>query len=264
MKNSLGYRIFGQIFFLTAVFMCLYPIAQMIVESLRRDGIANYAVVFERVNLLPNFMTSLYVVGGTLILVSIVTSLAAFSFSKLQFPAKNQIYYLLLAGMMIPTSAIIFPLFQIVKGLSLNNTPLALIFPYVTLNSIFNLMVLRNFYDGLPNEMIEAAQIDGANYSRIFLTIMLPLSLPGLSIVLIQTFLSAWNELQMAMTFINNPNLQPLSVVPMRFIQEGVSAQYSIAVRYACLVVCLCPILVFYVAAQRLLIEGITQGAVKG
>lgn len=82
-------------------------------------------------------------------------------------------------------------------------------------------MVLKNYFDALPNELMESARIDGAGKGRIFISIMMLIAVPGLAFVLIQTFLSAWNELQMAMIFINDTSLQPISVVPLRFTQTA-------------------------------------------
>ena len=123
--------------------------------------------MFEYFNLIPNVITSIIVVGGTLIVVSIVVSMAAYAFSKLEFPHKQAVYYLILTGMMIPTSALIFPLYQIVRGLHLNNTGWSLVFPYATASACFNLMVLTNYYNALPDELIDAAKemIESSNFT---------------------------------------------------------------------------------------------------
>ncbi len=124
-------------------------------------------------------------------------------------------------------------------------------------------MVLKNFYDGLPNELIEAATIDRA---EALCDICVhhgahqpagPCDRAGADI------LSCWNELQMALIFINKSALQPLSVVPRRFQQQR-SGGLPVEVMYACLVVCLAPIAVFFVFAQRFLVAGLTAGAVRG
>lgn len=264
MKNSLLYRIIGSFICLIATVLFLFPLVLMFIRSFNGSGIYNYVTVFQTINLLPNFQTSVFVVFGTLIIVSIVSSMAAFSFSKLKFKGNRFIYYLLLSGMMIPTSALIFPLFQIVKGLNLINTPFALIFPYATLNCCFNLLILKNYYDALPNELLEAAKIDGASIPQVFKKILLPLSIPGLTFVLIQTFLGAWNELQMGMIFISNTAKQPISVIPLRFAQTVGTQGFPLEVMYAALVICLSPIAFFYIFASKFLIAGLTQGAVKG
>ena len=264
MKHSITYRIVTQIICLLATAIFLYPLILMIIRSLAGNGLGNYKQVLDTVNLAPNFITSIVVVFLTLLIVSVVSSMAAYAFSKLEFKFKKTIYYILLGGMMIPTSALIFPLFQIVKGLGLNNTPFSLIFPYATLNCCFNLMVLKNYFDALPNEMMEAARIDGANKWGVFAKIMMPIAVPGLAFVLIQTFLSAWNELQMAMIFINEPSVQPLSVVPLRFTQTGGVQGFPLEVMYAALMICLLPIAIFYIFGSKFLVAGLTQGAVKG
>ncbi|QHQ63707.1 ABC transporter permease subunit [Anaerocolumna sedimenticola] len=264
MRNSLIYKIFGQLICMIATVLFLFPLVLMLIRSFGGSGIYNYVKVFKAVNLAPNFGTSLIVVFGTLLIVSLVATMAAFAFSKLEFAYKKIIYYIVLTGMMIPTSALIFPLFQIVKGMGLNNTPFSLILPYATLNCCFNLMILKNYFDSLPNELLEAAKIDGAGTTRTFSTIMMPLAIPGLAFVLIQTFLSAWNELQMALIFINDTKVQPISVIPLRFTQTAGVQGFPLEVMFAALVVCLFPIAVFYIFGSRFLITGLTQGAIKG
>ena len=264
MKNSFPYKVVTQTICLVVLVIVLFPLCLMVKKSLEINGLGNYQKVFEYFNLIPNMITSLIVVGGTLLVVAVVVSMAAFAFSKLQFPHKRAIYYLILTGMMIPTSALIFPLYQIVKGLHLNNTGWSLIFPYATASACFNLMVLTNYYNALPDELIDAAKIDGANKWKTFRLIMLPIAKPGLVFILIQTFLTSWNELQMALLFINDPEKQPLSVVPLRFAQTTTGTGFTIHNLFAACIICLLPIAVFYILASRQLMEGLTAGSVKG
>lgn len=264
MKNSLSYRVTTQIICIIMLVIVVFPLGLMLGRSFEINGLENYRKVFEYFNLIPNIVTSIIVVGGTLIVVAIVVSMAAYAFSKLHFPYKRAIYYLLLTGMMIPTSALIFPLYQIVKGLHLNNTGWSLVFPYATASACFNLMVLTNYYHALPDELLDAARIDGANKWKIFCSIMLPIAKPGLVFVLIQTFLTSWNELQMAMIFINDTTKQPLSVVPLRFAQTTTGSGFTINNLFAACIICLLPIAIFYILASRQLMEGLTAGSVKG
>lgn len=264
MKNSLPYRIITQIICLIVLVIVMFPLCLMIEKSFAINGFGNYVKVFEYFNLIPNVITSIIVVGGTLLVVGVVVSMAAFAFSKLHFPGKRAVYYLLLTGMMIPTSALIFPLYQIVRGLQLNNTGWSLIFPYATASACFNLMILTNYYNALPDELIDAARIDGAGKWKTFRMIMLPIAKPGLVFILIQTFLTSWNELQMAMIFINDTSKQPMSVVPLRFAQTTTSTGFTINNLFAACIICLFPIAVFYTLASRQLMEGLTAGAVKG
>lgn len=264
MKNSLLYKIITQIICIILLIIVAFPLVLMIEKSFAVGGIENYKEVFEYFDLFPNIITSIIVVGGTLVVVAVVVSMAAYAFSKLYFPYKKVFYYLFLTGMMIPTSALIFPLYQIVKGLHINNTGWSLVFPYATLSACFNLMVLTNYYNALPDELMDAAKIDGADKWKTFKLIMLPIAKPGLVFVLIQTFLTAWSELQMAIIFINDSSKQPLSVVPLRFAQSTTGSGFTINNLFAACIICLLPIAVFYIFASRQLMAGLTAGAVKG
>lgn len=264
MKNSLPYKVVTQIICIGLLVILVFPLYLMIEKSLAVNGLGNYAKVFQYFNLIPNAITSIIVVGGTLVVVAIVVSMASYAFSKLEFPHKQAVYYLILTGMMIPTSALIFPLYQIVKGLHLNNTGWSLVFPYAAGSACFNLMVLTNYYNALPDELIDAAKIDGADKWVTFSHIMVPIAKPGLVFVLIQTFLSSWNELQMAIIFINDTGRQPLSVVPLRFAQTTTGSGFTINNLFAACIICLLPIAVFYIFASRQLMAGLTSGAVKG
>ena len=264
MRNSRSYKITGMIVCLLSTVLFMFPLAIMVVRSFSKGGPANYAKVFDKYNLLLNFRTSVIVVGCSLIIVAIVVSFAAFAFSKLEFKGKKALYYVLLSGMMVPAAATIYPLYQIVKGLDLISSPFSLILPYATGSCCFNLMILKNYYDAIPNEMLEAASIDGANKLYSCVHVIMPVAKPGLAVVLMQTFLSSWNEVLMGRIFISDTKVQPLSVIPIRFSQTISSRGFTQEVMYAALVICLVPIVIFYIFAAKSLIAGLTQGAVKG
>lgn len=243
------------------------PICLIIRRSLERGGLENYRLVFERVNIFNNLMNSFYVVGLTLLFTVVVCSLAAFAFSKLNFRGKNALFIVLMMAMMIPGSATLFPLFQITKGIGLINNPLALVGPYVSGNSIFGLMMLKFYYDDLPNEIVEAGRIDGASSFKIFGKLLFPMSLPGLSILLINTFNGAWNELMTCITLISDQSKYTMAAIPLKFKQSilgvGLITTHWNQI-FACMVLCLIPILIFYLFVQRLIIGQMTAGAVKG
>jgi len=264
MRNSRTYRIVGMVVCLLFTAFFMFPLVIMVTRSFARNGVMNYVKVFDKFNLTFNFLTSILVVGSTLIIVAIVVSFAAFAFSKLDIPCKKVLYYILLGGMMVPAAATIYPLYTIVKLLGLISSPFSLILPYATASCCFNLMILKNYYDAIPNELIEAASIDGASKLRTCLTVVMPVAKPGLAVVLMQTFLSSWNEVLMARIFISDTTRQPLSVVPIRFAQSVSARGFTVEVMFAALVICLAPIVVFYIFAARSLISGLTAGAVKG
>ena len=264
MRNSKAYRAVGTLVCLIFTAFFMFPLAIMLVRSFSKGGPSNYAKVFDKYNLLNNFSTSVLVVGLSLVIVALVVSFAAYAFAKLEFRGKKLLYYTLLGGMMVPAAATIYPLYQIVKLLGLVSSPFSLILPYATGSCCFNLMILKNYYDAIPDEMIEAASIDGASKLRCCVTVVMPVAKPGLAVVLMQTFLSCWNEVLMARIFISDTKVQPLSVIPIRFAQTISSRGFTQEVMYAALVICLAPIVVFYVFAAKSLIAGLTAGAVKG
>lgn len=265
MRHSKTYRIVGTVLCLLFTAFFMFPMVILVVKSLGNGGgLNNYVRVFERYNLFINLRTSVMVVGLTLIIVGFVVSFAAYAFSKLEFPFKKLIYYILLGGMMVPTAATIYPLYQIIKMLNLVSSPISLVFPYATASCCFNLMVLKNYYDSIPNEMIEAASIDGASKLRTCLTVVMPVAKPGLAVVLMQSFLSAWNEVLMGRIFISNTDIQPLSVIPIRLAQSVSNRGFPRHVMYASLVMCLLPVVIFYIFAARSLVSGLTAGSVKG
>ncbi len=264
MKNSKVYNSLGLSICLVSGAFFIFPLVIMVVRSFQVGGAANYSKVFQKYNLLVNFSTSIVVVGSTLVITGIVVSFAAFAFSKLRFRGSRALYYILLSGMMVPVAATIFPLYQIVKGIGLINSPFSLVLPYATGSCCFNLLILKNYYDSIPNEILEAANIDGANKLRTCWQVVMPVAKPGLAVVLMQTFLASWNELQMARIFIADTDVQPISVVPVRFAQTISARDFSQEVMYAALVICLLPIVIFYIFAAKSLVNGLTTGAVKG
>ena len=149
MRNSKAYRAVGTLICLIFTAFFMFPLAIMLVRSFSKGGPSNYVKV----------------VGLPLVIVALVVSFAAYAFAKLEFRGKKLLYYTLLGGMMVPAAATIYPLYQIVKLLGLVSSPFSLILPYATGSCCFNLMILKNYYDAIPDEMIEAASIDGAEGS---------------------------------------------------------------------------------------------------
>ena len=177
---------------------------------------------------------------------------------------KANLVDILLMGMMMPTAALVFPVFLTVKHFGMLGSRFSVVLPYAALSTCFNLMMLKNYFDTLPDALMEATYIDGGSNFKSFIYVMLPLAKPGLAFTLIQTFLLSWNELQLAMTFITDKAKLPLSVIPIYFSAKTGSAQFPVQVIFAALIICLAPIAIFYVFASRFMVEGMTAGAVKG
>lgn len=245
----------------------IVPIVLMLKRSLEHGGFDNYLSFFSYANIGRNLLNSFLVVGSTLIITVTICSLAAYAFSKLQFAGSNILFIILMLALMIPGSATLYPVFRMSKLLNLTNKAVGLIGPYVTGNAILGLLLLKIFYDELPNELMDASKIDGANSFQVFAKIYFPMSMPGLSVLLINTFNGSWNELMTCITLINDQSQLTMAAVPYKYqlYVMGNSVGYVPWPKvFACLVVCMIPIVIFYLPAQRLIVNGVSAGAVKG
>jgi raffinose/stachyose/melibiose transport system permease protein len=152
------------------------------------DGIGNYIKVLQDVRLPRYFINSAVVSLSVITLVVISASLAAFAFSKLTFPFKNVLFFVLLITLLVPFSTMIVPLFVLVRSLGLYNNYLGLILPQVAFSVPFYTVLIRNYFDSLPNELIGAAYIDGCTDFGVFWRVMMPLSLPVQTVVITLVF----------------------------------------------------------------------------
>ena len=266
-KGDTVYKITARVFLTVALILLALPLFIMFRRSFERVGLLNYVDVISNIRIGRSLLNSLYVVGLTIVLTVCVCSLAAYAFSKLQFRGKNILFIILLMGIMVPGSATLFPVFQITKAVGLMDKLTGLIGPYVTGNSIFGLLMLKIYYDSLPNELMEAAIIDGASSGQIFRKVYFPLSKAGLSILLINTFNGAWNELMTCITLINDKEKYTMSVLPYKYKLEVMANAMDTTQWpkiFACMILCMIPIVIFYSFAQSLIFNGVSAGAVKG
>ena len=263
-KKEISFKVFGLAFLLLATAIVVYPLFLTVQRSLAINGFGNYTAALEKVNILRNLWNSIMVTGTTLLGTAIICSLGAFAFSKLNFRGRHLFFIFIMMGMLIPTSATIFPLFRIIRTLGLINNPLSQTLPYITGSSIFGLLLLKIYFDGLPNAMMESARIDGANSFRIYAKIMLPNAIPGFSILFVNTFMGAWNELQIAITFITRRDSMTMAALPIQFAASPGVSNNPVNELFAVLIMCMIPVILFYIAAQKMIIRGMTEGTVKG
>jgi len=207
-----------------------------------------------------HFANSMWITLVTVIGVVAFASLSGYAFAKLRFPFKNLIYVLLLATLMMPATSLIIPLYLQLKDLGLLNTQAGLIVLYVSSSAPFSMFLMRAFFETLPDELVQAARIDGAGEFEIFWRIMLPLARPGLATVIIFQFLATWNEFIYANTVLQNTDELPLQ--PVLF---GLVGQYQTDWPTLCagLTMSIVPVVLVYVWMQRQFVAGMTLGAVK-
>jgi ABC-type glycerol-3-phosphate transport system permease component len=207
-----------------------------------------------------HFANSLWITLTTVLGVVIFASLAGYAFAKLRFPFKNVVYVLLLATLMMPSTSLIIPLYLQLKSFGLLNTQAGLIVLYVSSSAPFSMFLMRAFFETLPDELVQAARIDGAGEFQIFWRIVLPLARPGLATVIIFQFLATWNEFIYANTVLQNTDALPLQ--PVLF---GLVGQYQTDWPTLCagLTMSIVPVVLVYVWMQRQFVAGMTLGAVK-
>jgi multiple sugar transport system permease protein len=190
----------------------------------------------------------------------LISSMAAFAFSRLRFPGRNALFLVYLATMMVPYQVTLIPTFIIMRELNWMDTHLALIVP--GLFSAFGVFLLRQFFQGIPKELEEAARIDGASYIGIYWRLILPLAVPAMTALAIFTFLGSWNDFMAPLVYLNTLDKFTLAL-GLASLQGMHETDWPLLMTGA--VLSLLPILIVFFFAQKRFIEGITlQGSMKG
>lgn len=251
---------FQQIVLTVLALLFLLPLLIALRVSLQGGGLENYLAVI-RQPLVPRFfVNSIIVTASTIAIVYVITSLAGYAFSKLKFRGKEILFLGVLVGLMIPSVALIVPLFFTVVSLNLLDNYLALILPYTALALPFTLLLMRNFIDGLPDEMLDAARVDGCNSFTAWWYIIVPLTRPITMVVVIWTFLFAWNEYFLPLLFMQDQNMQLVTQAPQFFYAQYTQDTGKV---FAALILIALPVMVAYLMLQRYFQEGMISGASK-
>lgn len=222
---------------------------------------ASYTQLAERVDLGRIFFNSMFVaVVGTIGQV-IVSAMAAYAFSRMEWRGRNVVFTLYLATMMIPSVVLVIPQFILVRSLGWVNTYQALIVP--ALFSAFGTFLLRQSFLGLPRDFEEAAFVDGANHFTIFWRIILPLSKPALATLAVFSFMGLWNAYLWPLFAARKEEVMTLPIV-LATLQAGPRALTEWNMVMAGAVITVLPILIVYLLAQRWFVSGIVSGGIKG
>ena len=221
----------------------------------------NYATVWmnEEASMLRAFANTLYIALFSIIGQMFISSLAAYSFAKINFKGKQVVFMLFLSSMMVPSQLTIIPRFMLFKTIGLYNNLWAIILPaFFGATSIF---MLRQFYMGLPNDLIEAAKIDGAGHLRIFLRIMLPLTKAALMSLIILAFISSWNEYMAPLIFLVKKELYTVSQnIQWYMLDEFKEHNLTMAAATSAIV----SVVILFIVGQKYFVEGIATSGVKG
>ena len=263
------------IFLLSVALSCILPFFWMINVSFNTEkqfetehglkltpGInwENYKVVIVDKNFGRYFLNSLVYTFTTVIAIVLISSLAAYSFSRLQFPGKNIIFFIFLAAMMIPLPAGFVPVYVLLQQLGLLNRG-GYVLAMTNMGLSISIYLLKTFFDQLPRDLEDAARIDGCNKLQIWWNVALPLITPALGVVIIFNSLTVWNEFVLASLIFTDEKLMPLQVGLIEFSGAQVT-QHTLIM--AALTVAAVPIILLYIKMQKQFVKGITAGATVG
>jgi len=262
------------------VTICLFPLYWMLKTSLeptqlviaippepfpRSPSLDNFGRLFDTLPIGRWFLNSAFVAVIRTIGAVVFASLAGYAFAKLRFFGRDALFWLLLAVVMIPGFLTYLPLYRLMRELGWYDTYLALIVPGLT-GGAWAMFLMRQFIRTIPTEIVEAARIDGASELRIFRRIILPLSVPGMAVLGIFTFMGSWNNLIWPLLVIQTKDLYPLTVA-LAFIKSGsasFTARTDLSLLMAGSALVAVPMIVVFVAFQRYFLRGVTIGAIKG
>jgi raffinose/stachyose/melibiose transport system permease protein len=221
---------------------------------------SNYAEAWVRGRFGTYFWNSVAIAVPSVTLNLFCSSLAGFTFARMKFRGSQVVFLLFLVGMAIPTNAILIPLYYTVKDLHLIDTLLGVILPQVASGLPFGIFMMRAFFRSLPNELEDAARIDGCSDFQIYRHIMLPLSTGAMATLLIFAFMGSWNDFLIPYVFIHEDSMRTIPL-GLLYFQGSYISEYRLI--FAGIVISFIPTLLLYLIFQRQFITGLTVGAVK-
>jgi raffinose/stachyose/melibiose transport system permease protein len=220
-----------------------------------------FGSAWSKANIGIYYRNTLIVTIGTVLLVLVIGSLASYVFARMRFPGSEFIYVAVLLTMMIQPAYTLVALFRIIRDLGLLNTYWGLILPYTAGSLPLTIALFTPYFRSIPIELEEAARIDGAGWFKIFTRVVLPLSGPVISAVVIFTFLGAYNELLLSLIVVRSAEFRTL---PLGLSTLMGRYDRNYAELFAGLTMAIVPAAIVYLIFQRRFISGITAGAIKG
>lgn len=219
----------------------------------------NYELIWKRVPFMTFILNTFKLTIVITALQIITSSLAAYAFARLRFKGRDFIFLCYIGTIAIPWQVYMVPQFIMMRALGLNDSHLALIL--LQAFSAFGVFLLRQFFIGIPNELSDAARIDGLGEYRIWWKIVMPLSKPALATLTIFTFVAVWNDFLGPLIYLSSEKLKTIQLGLRMFIAQY-SAEYSLIM--AASIVSLVPVIAIFLALQRFFIEGIAASGIKG
>ena len=261
---------------LAIVFVTMFPFLWMLISSFKNLGElytvpptwlpenpswTNYLNVLFESNVPRYFLNSVIISAGATAIALALAILASYGFARFKFKGKSVAMSMLIIGQLLPTAAIIVPLYVVLTWLNLLNTYFGLILAYLILTLPLSVFMLISYFKGIPVELEEAAIVDGATRLGALLRITLPLSLPGVVAVVVYAFVTTWNEFIFALCFAIDSKTKTLPIGLAEFTTEFNTDWGAVM---AASVIMTIPIAILFLAMQKLFVGGLTAGGTKG
>jgi len=275
-KRDWRYRLRQTIAYSLLIFLLittLFPLYIMISTSLKPEGnilpswdtlipkevtFKNYVDVWKSANFNRYFLNSVIVTVSVTILNIILDSIVAYALSRKNFKGANLVLLIILATMMIPAQVLMIPLFILIKKLAMYNTYWALILPFAVQG--FGIFLMKQYFDGLPKSLDEAARIDGGGDFTILFRVLVPISRTAIAVLGINTFLTTWNSFLYPLIFTNTDSMRTLPIGIAYFnTLHGIDYVHLMAGSSIATI----PVIVVFLAFQKQIISGLVRGAVK-
>jgi ABC-type glycerol-3-phosphate transport system permease component len=255
------------------VLLTLLPIIFMIVSSLKNNSQilsnfwsvpspavwGNYSSAFE--STWRYVVNTVFYAAGASIMVMVLSAVAGYIFAKKMFPGKELLFFIMLAMMMIPHVLTLIPAFVLYENMGLTNTPWAILIASAAGGQVFGTFLCRSTMTGIPNELFEAARIDGANEVAVFLRTVIPLSLPILVTLFIMHSVGVYNDYVWPLLVIRDSNLQVISVGLTQFSKQfGIT---DMGPQFAAYAISSVPLVLTFTFGMKYYVQGMTQGALK-
>jgi glucose/mannose transport system permease protein len=266
----------GAIYFILVCFAAWYlmPIFLMFITGLKTYDQVNIATMWALpwpvsldgftqawAKVAPNFINSVLITVPAAIISAFIGSINGYIFAKWKFRGSNLIFILFLVGMFLPYQGVLIPLVYTLMAMKLYGSIWGVIFVHCVFGIPICTLMFRGYFAGIPNELIDAAKIDGCGFFSIYRWILLPISFPAFAVVMIWQFTSIWNDYLIGLVIVSNPRLAPVNVA-VKNLAGTYTTQWQVQMSGALLAAL--PTIIVYLALGKFFMRGLLAGSLKG
>ncbi len=269
-------RIFTYAFLVVAALWFLMPIYMLLVTSIKnfeevttarmwmlpiKPTIDGFVSAWTEGKIGSGFVNSIWITVPASIISSLMGSLNGYVFAKWKFKGSNLLFLLFLFGMFLPYQGVLIPMVQMLVRIGLYGKPAGLIFVHCIFGIPICALMFRSYYAGVPNELMDAAKIDGCGFWNIYARILLPLAAPAFAVVLLWQFTSIWNDFIIGVIVLSNPNLSPV-MVSVQNLAGSLYTKWNVQMAGA--LIAAFPTIFVYLVLGKLFMRGLLAGSIKG